>query len=126
MSNSQERRRLARQLRVATRADRQRNRARRRVATLTPQPARVWLVNLGVSPDNAQRFAPAFSRGLVPTRLSTTKIKPRKDSRRSERTVPVKEYNFLTVVRRLVLEGYRPKTNPEAAAEFARAAALVS
>jgi len=124
MSNVQERHRLARQLRVSTRADRERNRARRRVATLTPQPARTWLVTLGVSPDNAQRFAPAFSRGVVPTQMSTTKIKPKTKSRKSERVVPVKEYNFRTVVRRLVT--YRPKSNPEAAAEFARAAALVS
>lgn len=131
MSNTQERRRLAGLVREMTRTDRARNRARRRVATLTPQPARVWLTNLGVSPDNAQKFASAFSRGMTPERMSTTKIKPVKKSRRSERVVPTKEYGFFAVVRRLVGEpnggsAYRPKNNPEAAAEFARAAALVS
>jgi hypothetical protein len=124
MSNSQERRRLARQLRIATRADRQRNRARRRVATLTPQPARVWLVNAGVDTEFADRYASAFSRGMTPTQMSVTKIKPKKNSRKSERTVAVKLYNFATFVGRLTV--YRPKNNPEAAAEFARAAALVS
>lgn len=124
MSNAQERRRLARQLRVTMRADRARNRARRRVATLTPQPARVWLTNAGVTPAYAEKYASAFSRGMTPTQMSVTKIKPKKNSRKSERTVAVKLYNFATFVGRLV--AYRPKNNPEAAAEFARAAALVS
>lgn len=120
MASKQERNRLAGLRRTMIRTSRVQNRARRRIATQTPQPARVWLVNLGIAPDYAQRFASAFSRGMVPTTLSTTKIKLKKDSRRSERVVPVKLYGFPAVKKRIA--DYRPKSNPEAATEFARAA----
>lgn len=118
----QERRRLARELRIAVRADRARNRAHRRVATMTPQPARTWLTHVGVAPTYADRYAGAFSRGLVPEVVATTKIKPKRDSRKSEMTVSVKLYRFAMIVARLA--AYRPKNNPDAAAEFARVAAL--
>lgn len=128
MSAKQERRRLAALVRDMERADRERNRAHRRTATLTPQPARTWLAHLGVPATYADKYASAFSRGVTPTLISTTKIKPKKDSRKSERVVEVKLYSFATVVARLagtaLYNAYRPKNNPEAAAEFARAAAL--
>lgn len=127
MSTRQERRRLAQQVRCMIRTDRAQRRARRQIATKTPQPARTWLVDLGVSPEFAAQYASAFSRGVVPEIVTTTKIKPRKDSRRSERNVLVKSFNFRTIMARLVggttYAAYRPKNNPIAAAEFHRAAA---
>lgn len=129
MSSTQERRRLADLVRTMIREDRARHRARRQVATKTPQPARTWLIDAGISPTYAERYASAFSRGVVPALVGTTKIKPKRNSRRSERNVSVKFYDFPTVVARLigstVYNAYRPKNNPKTAAEFQRAAALL-
>ncbi|WP_435601280.1 hypothetical protein [Streptomyces sp. C10-9-1] len=93
--------------RAATRAA---SKARRAVATGTPQPARTRLVAAGLDDTTAKRFAGAFSRGLTAddTRETTVKLKGRATKR-----VAVKLYAAATFAARLAT--YRPKDKAAAA-----------
>jgi hypothetical protein len=118
MSGKAERTRLRKLRRLQERADRHVNRAHRLTRSGRPQPARVWLLEVGVSESTAQRFAPAFSRGVAATEVGTTEIKTHNHSQHTK-TVPVKRYDRTTFLARL--REYRPK-DLVAAREFARAA----
>ena len=92
------------------------NKARRAVATGTPQTARTQLVAAGLDDTTAKRFAGAFSRGVIAdgTRTATVKLKGRTTKR-----VAVKLYAADTFAARLA--EYRPR-DKAAAALFARLA----
>lgn len=115
-----ERRRLTQLRRELGKTTRHRNRVRRLTASREPQPARVWLEQVGVDEDLARRFAPQFSRGVTPTAVGETAIKLHPHSRHGFKTVPVKRYSRDAFLRHL--REYQPK-DPVARREFARAAA---
>lgn len=106
------RRALRATLRRRAAATRATQRARRAVATGTPQPVRTRLVAAGLDDATAKRFAPAFSRGLVAdgARPTTVKLKGR-----VRKAVQVKLYAAATFAARLAT--YRPK-NAVFAARF--------
>ena len=109
--------RTARQiLKTRTRTNRAASRARRAIATRTPQPARTHLTAAGIDDATAKRFAGAFSRGVQAdgTRETTVKLKGR-----TRKTVAVKLYSARTFAARLAV--YRPK-DLTAAARFEQAA----
>lgn len=82
-----------------------------------PCSVKAYLVHQGMDFTVAERFASAFSRGMVPQAKRQVEIKLR--GRRTKR-VDVKLYNRPTLDARLAT--YRPK-DATAAAEFARVAA---
>lgn len=117
--SKQERNRLMALVRETTRINHRVQRAHRRVATGKPQAAKVWMIVAGISLDSADRFASAFSRGVTPTATTRGKVKRRKNSRRSIKTVPVKLYDRNAAANRL--RTYVPK-DPTVALEFMQAA----
>jgi hypothetical protein len=104
------RRALRAALRRRTAETRAAARARRAVATGTPQPVRTRFVAAGLDDATAKRFAGAFSRGLVAddTRETVIKLKGRITKR-----VAVKLYAARTFAARLAT--YRPKDKVVAA-----------
>lgn len=119
MAGRAERTRLRKLRRLEERANRAARRAHRRVGSGRPQPARTWLLEVGLDEADAKRFASAFSLGVPPTEVGTTEIKTHPASRFTK-TVPVKRYDRPTFLARLRV--YRPK-DPTAAARFNRVAA---
>jgi hypothetical protein len=107
------------QVRAMVRESRAHNRALRNVATGAPQAARTHLVAAGIDTATATRFAPAFSRSVIPTATTTGRVKLTKRSRKTKR-VAIKLYDLATFVARLAV--YRPKTDATAAATFTAAA----
>lgn len=91
-------------------------RAHRALATGQPQTARTHLIATGITPTDARRFSGAFSRSVIPTTTTTTKVKLRG---RRTKTVPVKLYDTATFNARLAV--YRPKDHT-AAQQFTAAA----
>lgn len=89
-------------------------RARRAIATGTPQPARTQLVAAGLDDTTAKRYAGAFSRGVTADGTRTARIKL---VGRTRKTVAVKLYSRETFAARLAT--YRPR-DKAAAALFAR------
>ena len=92
------------------------SRATKAVTTGGAQPAKVRLIAAGISPTTADRFAGAFSRGVIADGTATAQIKLKG---RVRKTVSVKLYSESTFVARL--STYRPK-DKAAAVEFAAAA----
>lgn len=98
--------------------------ARRAVATGKPQTARTHMVNAGLPDADAERFASAFSRGVVTTtsveqvvrvrRSTATQANHYKIVRRTAKTYDLKTFNARLAV-------YRPKA-ADAAARFETAA----
>jgi hypothetical protein len=82
-----------------------------------PCSVKAYLVHVGMDFAVAERFASAFSRGMVAQDRRTVDIKLR--GRRTKR-VDVKLYDRRTLAARLA--AYRPK-DADAAAEFERVAA---
>ena len=123
-STRKERRAKSRALRARLRDLRKENRAaakaRKNVATGTPQTARTHLVAAGVTDHTAKRFAGAFSRGVTPTTTREARIKLKG---RTRKTVAAKLYDAKAFAARLA--SYRPR-NPLAAVEFGRAAQAVT
>lgn len=113
------RRTLAARLRTRTAAHRAAQRARRAVATGTPQPARIQLVAAGLDDATAKRFAGAFSRGVIADGARTTTVKLKG---RVRKAVQVKLYAARTFAARLAT--YRPKDAVAAARFEALAVAL--
>jgi hypothetical protein len=107
------------QLRDMVRESRAYNRAAREVATGAPQTAKTHLVAAGVDTATAARFAGAFSRSVIPTATTTSKVKLTRRSRKTK-TVAVKLYDLATFAARLAV--YRPAKDATAAATFATAA----
>lgn len=102
--------------------------ARRAVAGGTPQTARVHLVNAGLTPADAERYASAFSRGV----LTKTSVKQVVRVRRNKATQAdhyrvvrrtAKTYDLKTFRARLAV--YRPK-DVTAAARFETVAAFAA
>lgn len=102
---------------AATRAAR---RAIKAVATGTPQPVRTRLVAAGLDDATAQRFAGAFSRGVIADGTRETRIKLKA---RVTKRVAVKLYSSTTFAARLAT--YRPKDRT-AAVRFERLALAVT
>ncbi|GGU61911.1 hypothetical protein [Streptomyces lavendofoliae] len=98
-------------LRQRTREQRATRRARKAVATGTPQTARTHLLATGIDPTTAKRYAPAFSRGVAATTTSETSIKLKG---RTRKAVTVKLYDQTAFAAR--------PANPIAAARFEQAA----
>lgn len=90
--------------------------ARRAVASGTPQTARTHLIAVGLDAGLAKRFAGAFSTRVIPTATTTAPIKLKG---RVRRAVVVKLYDLATFAARLAV--YRPK-DVLAAARFEQAA----
>ncbi|WP_151477746.1 hypothetical protein [Streptomyces albicerus] len=115
-----QRRALRATLRRRTNTHRAANKARRTLATGTPQTAKTHLIGRGLDPATAKRFAGAFSRGVQPTATAETAVKLKG---RARKTVAVKLYDTATFAARLA--AYRPK-DATAAAAFARLALEVA
>lgn len=92
------------QLRSLSRELRAHSRARKLVATGTPQAARTHLIAAGLDTQTAQRFAGAFSRNVLPTDRRVTRIKL---TGRTTARVSVKLYSRETFAARLAV--YRPR-----------------
>lgn len=109
-------------LRNLVRANRAAARARRQVATGTPQTARTHLVAAGLSDADAKRYAGAFSRSVIATDTVRATMRNPKGKRRGSRKmrVAVKVYDVATFRARLA--AYRPKA-ADAAARFEALAA---
>lgn len=103
-------------LRNRIREQRATRRARKAVATATPQTARTHLLAAGIDTTTAKRYAGAFSRGAAATTTADTTVKLKG---RTHKTVPVKLYDQAAFATRLA--SYRPK-DPTAAHHFERAA----
>ncbi|MBV8932046.1 MAG: hypothetical protein JOZ47_14025 [Kutzneria sp.] len=110
------------QRRAMIREIRAHNRAGRNVNTGAPQTAKTHLLAAGVDTAAAARFAPAFSRSVIPTATTTGRVKLTRRSRKTK-TVPVKVYDLATFRARLAV--YRPK-DATAAATFAAAATALA
>lgn len=91
-------------------------RARRLIATGTPQAARTHLIAAGIDDATAKRYAGAFSRGTTSTATDQTVVKLKG---RVRKAVTVKLYDTATFTARLAV--YRPK-DLTAAARFEQAA----
>lgn len=110
---------------AARRAIRVERDARRAVATGKPQTARTHMVNAGLTDADAERFASAFSRGVI-TQTSVTQVVRVRRSKATQanhykvvrRTA--KTYDLATFNARLAV--YRPKA-ADAAARFETIAA---
>lgn len=111
------------QVRAMVRENRAHGRAVRNIATGAPQTAKTHLIAVGIDTATAARFAPAFSRSVIPTAAATTKVKLTRRSRKTK-TVAVKLYDLATFCARLAV--YRPAKDKTAAATFATAAAMAA
>lgn len=109
-------RRARREIRSLARATRATRRAHRNV-NAGPASAKHHLIVAGVSLATADRFAGAFSRGMVAADKMDVSLKLRG---RRRKAIQVKRYVAETVIMRLAT--YRPK-DAVAAAEFERVAA---
>lgn len=103
-------------LRQRTRDNRATHKARKNVATSTPQAASTHLIAAGLTPTDAKRYAGAFSRGVIADSTAKTTVKLKG---RTRKTVNVKLYDRATFALRLAT--YRPKDRA-AAARFEQAA----
>lgn len=82
---------------------RERRAAAKALATGWPVSARTFLLTVGLSADDAKRYAGAFSRGVLPIIVVDKVVK----TGRRRRLVPVKLYDLTTLRHRL--EVYRPR-----------------
>lgn len=108
--------RTARRITAQRRTENRRVVLARRAAQATEASAKTRLIAAGIAPVVADRFAGAFSRGVVADGTTTADIKLKG---RVRKTVAVKLYRLDTFADRLNV--YRPK-DKTAAREFARAA----
>lgn len=98
--------------------------ARKTVVMPGPHSAKEYLLALGLPQDLADRYTPAFSKGLTAvTRIQHEKKLPGKRNGVRMMTIEVKLYDWETVARRLTT--YRPR-NTDAAEQFAELATLVA
>jgi hypothetical protein len=112
------RREMTRTRTAARRAARVVTDARRAVASKSPQTARTHLVNAGLTDEDAQRYASAFSRGVITKTSVEQVVRVRRSKatqanhyrivRRTAKTYDLKTFNARLAV-------YRPKDDAAAA-----------